>query len=92
MDRQAVEYCIQIAQAKQSARDWVNAPADFQETAVKWVYVKIKPHFGPYDIAERIAASRARNFHDLMLAIRKAEKPDGYLSAKLAARATGSAS
>lgn len=50
-------------------RDWSQLPADFEAGAVKAAFQDIRKHFGKLDIRERIKASKATTFAELMESI-----------------------
>jgi len=52
-------------------RNWAEMPADFQRAAVKFRYDEMKGYFGKKEISQRIAASRAVTFDELLNALEK---------------------
>ncbi len=65
----------QVADAE-SRRNWAQLPSDFQADAVKTVFGRLKGFMDKNLVGHRIAASRARTFHDLRTALETGRQPD----------------
>lgn len=50
-------------------RNWKTLPASFESDAVRFAFEQIKPHFDKRNPRERINASRATTFADLLAAL-----------------------
>lgn len=59
----------QIQEAR-SRRDWKSLPSDFEASAVRQVYERIKPHFEKSDIRARINSSKTKTFDELERALK----------------------
>jgi hypothetical protein len=69
MQIEQVSWAVNKINTAHGSRDWSALPSDFEAAKVAMLFVEIKPIFGERDIKQRIEASKACTFVDLLAAI-----------------------
>ena len=70
MEKHIAEWAREKVTIKRACHDWDKLPRSFEAEAVQKTYADIKAHFTRADIKQRIAASKAITFDELLEAIK----------------------
>jgi len=69
MEKHIAEWAREKVTIKRACYDWEKLPRSFEAEAVQRLYSDIRKHFARDDIKQRIAASKAITFDELLEAI-----------------------